>query len=250
MKTNGSDIAKNGFANEQVVVDKFMNWKNDDEVILWLEIMGYKFEDIEYVHAEKLHGVKTDVQVQITIKLLNIIDAQNIQVKLVSNPKGFNQIDKRWVATYQKMWNIPENITHTLKKYTGEVSSDSTTLRDVRRMFMDEIPKEEVDSLIDWINLNKILIISDIMKGRGKFSAEWVLVALKINGIIQWLLEPMNIAMNYFSGGDVVTTKQGNIKIGKITMQRKGGDGGRETAKMLQFKLNPAELFYKMGNIT
>jgi hypothetical protein len=26
-------------------------------------------------------------------------------------------------------------------------------------------------------------------------------------------------------------------------MQRKGGDGGRETAKMLQFKINPAELF-------
>ncbi len=25
-------------------------------------------------------------------------------------------------------------------------------------------------------------------------------------------------------------------------MQRKGGDGGRETAKMLQFKINPAEL--------
>ena len=28
-----------------------------------------------------------------------------------------------------------------------------------------------------------------------------------------------------------------------ITMQRKSGDNGRETAKMLQFKINPAELF-------
>ena len=26
-------------------------------------------------------------------------------------------------------------------------------------------------------------------------------------------------------------------------MQRKGGDGGRKTSKMLQFKINPAELF-------
>jgi hypothetical protein len=26
-------------------------------------------------------------------------------------------------------------------------------------------------------------------------------------------------------------------------MQRKGGDGGRDTAKMLQFKINPSELF-------
>ncbi|PIP30525.1 type II restriction endonuclease, partial [bacterium (Candidatus Howlettbacteria) CG23_combo_of_CG06-09_8_20_14_all_37_9] len=28
-------------------------------------------------------------------------------------------------------------------------------------------------------------------------------------------------------------------------MQRKGGDGGRESAKMLQFKINPVELFEK-----
>ncbi|MFC1932067.1 hypothetical protein ACFLXU_00335 [Chloroflexota bacterium] len=27
-------------------------------------------------------------------------------------------------------------------------------------------------------------------------------------------------------------------------MQRKGGDGGRETSKMLQFKINPVELFH------
>jgi hypothetical protein len=26
-------------------------------------------------------------------------------------------------------------------------------------------------------------------------------------------------------------------------MQRKGGDRGRDTARMLQFKINPAELF-------
>ncbi len=37
--------------------------------------------------------------------------------------------------------------------------------------------------------------------------------------------------------------QQGNIKIGNITMQRKGGDSGRKTAQMLQFKRNPAELF-------
>ncbi len=28
-----------------------------------------------------------------------------------------------------------------------------------------------------------------------------------------------------------------------MTMQRKGGDGGRNTANMLQFKINPAALF-------
>ncbi len=46
-----------------------------------------------------------------------------------------------------------------------------------------------------------------------------------------------------FYSGEVRITKQGSLKIGKITMQRKGGDGGRLSANMLQFKINPCELF-------
>ena len=59
----------------------------------------------------------------------------------------------------------------------------------------------------------------------------------------RWILEPMNYCMNYFGNGEVIITNRGNFRIGKITMQRKGGDGGRKTANMLQFKINPAELF-------
>lgn len=49
--------------------------------------------------------------------------------------------------------------------------------------------------------------------------------------------------MNIFGQGDVRITNQGSLKIGKIGMQRKGGDAGRDTSKMLQFKINPVELF-------
>ncbi len=65
--------------------------------------MEYKLEYIEYVKAMILSGYKADVQVQITIKLKEAIDAENIQVKLVSNLKGFNQIDKRWIDKYIDM---------------------------------------------------------------------------------------------------------------------------------------------------
>ena len=47
--------------------------------------MKYKIKDIENVTAVKITQKKTDVQAQITIKLKNAIDAQNLQVKLVSN---------------------------------------------------------------------------------------------------------------------------------------------------------------------
>ncbi|STO99978.1 type II R-M system restriction endonuclease [Helicobacter canadensis] len=61
---------------------------------------------------------------------------------------------------------------------------------------------------------------------------------------MQWILKPINEVINFYSG-EVRITEKGSLKIGKITIQRKGGDGGRESAKMLQFKLNPCELFSK-----
>jgi len=239
----GSETAKNGFKNEKDIVLKFNNWKKDSEAKKWLKVMGYKLSEIEYVEAIVLSGCKTDVQVQISIKLKKAIDVENLQVKLVSNLKGFNQIDKRWVDKYVEMWEIPDNITKLLKKYTGEIKPTIKNPKDIRRTFVNEFSKKNQDLLINWIKQNKSLIVNDIIKGRGKFSAEWMLVALKVEQNAKWVLKPINVVINHFGNGDVIITKQGNIKIGNITMQRKGGDGGRKTAQMLQFKINPAELF-------
>jgi hypothetical protein len=50
--------------------------------------MKYKLTDIELVEAIKISGFKTDVQVQVTIKLKKALDVENLQVKLVSNPNS------------------------------------------------------------------------------------------------------------------------------------------------------------------
>lgn len=239
----GSATAKNGFKNEDDIVEKFINWKVDADAQLWLQIMQYNITDIEFVHAVKLSGFKTDIQVQVTVKLRQAFDVQNLQVKLVSNPKGFNQTDKRWVDKYVEMWSIPDGIIKILKHYTGELKPIIANPKDKRRMFANEFSNAEQQLIIQWITKNKSLIVSDILKGRGQFAAEWILVVQKINANARWVLKPMNFCLNYFGNGNVEITERGNFKIGKITIQRKGGDGGRITANMLQFKINPAELF-------
>ena len=239
----GSQTSKNGFLNEDDIVEKFNHWQKDEDAQKWLIIMEYQLATIEYVKAVKLSGYKTDVQVQVTIKLKEAIDAQNLQVKLVSNPKGFNQIDKRWVDKYAEMWNIPLEIATIFKKYTGEVEPTISNPKDKRRMFANEFSVNEQENILKWLNENKSLIVSDILKGRGQFSAEWMLVAQKVKANSRWVLKPMNVCLNHFGNGNIEITKKGNFKIGRITMQRKGGDNGRDTAKMLQFKINPAELF-------
>lgn len=244
----GSKTARGGFSNEQDVIDKFNNWEKDKIAQEWLREMNYNVDDIEFVKASKVRGhYKADIQVRITvlIKLKSQEDLQNLQVKLVSNPQGFNQIDKRWVDKYVELWNIPKDIVKILKLFTGEVVPTKSGLRDSRRMFLDEMSVSDQNKLIDFFEENRILIISDLLKGRGEFSADWTLVILKVNGESAWVLKSINHVMNVFGSGDIRLTRDGSLKIGKIGMQRKGGDGGRDTAKMLQFKINPVELFEK-----
>lgn len=242
----GSETAKGGFRNEKDVIDRFNNWAKDEIAQKWLNAMGYKISDIEYVKASKVSGqYKADIQVRvrIVIKLKSQEDLQNLQVKLVSNPQGFNQIDKRWVDKYVELWEIPEDITKILKLFTGEIKSSKKGLKDKRRMLLSEMDKSDQDKIVGFFKNNKILIVSDLLKGRGEFSADWVLVILKVDDESKWTLKSINQAMNVFGSGDVRITPQGSLKIGKIGMQRKGGDAGRDTSKMLQFKINPVELF-------
>ena len=239
----GSSTAKNEFRNEDDIVNKFNNWVNDKDAQTWLVMMNYKISEIEYVEAVKLSGYKTDVQVQVTVKLKSALDVQNLQVKLVSNLRGFNQIDKRWVDKYAEMWDIPDNIVYILKRYTGEELPSIKQPKDKRRMFANEFANEEQDMIINWLKGNQSLIVSDILKGRGHFAAEWMLVAQKKDKEARWVLKSMNYCMNYFGNGNIEITARGNFRIGRITMQRKGGDAGRNTANMLQFKINPASLF-------
>jgi hypothetical protein len=243
--TLGSETAKGGFRNEDDIINKFNNWKTDFDSQKWLKIMGYQLNEIDSVWAVKVSRCKTDVQVKVKviIKLKHIDDVQNLQVKLVSNIKGFNQIDKRWVDNYVELWDMSPHITKLLKHYTGELPPYKPHTKDKRRMFLYEFNPDDKTKLLNFFNDKKLVIITDILKGRGRMAAEWMLVAQKINKNARWVLKPMNEVMNYFGSGPVVMSPHGSIQIGKITVQRKGGDGGRPTANMLQFKINPAELF-------
>lgn len=46
-------------------------------------------------------------------------------------------------------------------------------------MFITEFSEQEQRLILDWFKQSKILVLTDIIRGRGDFSAEWVLVAQK-----------------------------------------------------------------------
>lgn len=208
----GSNTAKNGFKNEKDVANKFNNYLYDLDAQEWLKIMNYKLNEIEYVKASVLHGFKADVNVKVQIKLKQSVGIQNIQVKLVSNKTGFNQINKRWLKNYNEMWNFSNQIYELLRYFTGELKPKINNPKDSRRMYLYEFSEEE----------QKVTHKQDITK---------------------WVLQNINKIMNYYSNSDVKISPKGSLLIGKITMQRKGEDDGKESANMLQFKIDPTKIF-------
>jgi hypothetical protein len=268
----GSLTARGGFLNEKAICNIFNDWKKSVLAKDWLLHMGYSLNTIKDVIAIQVptriskkdsikYGIteleyeeiskfkKADAQIKIFIALTSVVKVENLSLKKANSDSNFNQVDKRSVDTYQKMWGFDDTIAHWLKLFTGyilpnaEKSLDHTKLREFnKRIYVDEFPKRMIGKLIDFLENNKILIVSDIIKGRGSLSADWILVTkYDVRTFLNsWVLVDINLAMNYFGNGEIKISPRGSISIGKITMQRKGGTPDPTS---LQFKINPCGLF-------
>jgi hypothetical protein len=268
----GSKTAKGGFANEKTICKKFNAWKNDKEAQEWLNIMGYdinklksvkairvptrlkksdlsKFEVKEEEYEQLVRFKKADAQIRIIIKIGDILKIENLSLKKANSDADYNQIDKRTVADYQEMWKFDDEIAFWLKLFTGELSPEKYSrkigikkFRDKRRLFFDEMPLIIQGKIINFFQANRIIIVSDIIKGRGGLSANWMLVTRlnREDGTTVWTLKDINVVMNFFGSGKVCVSPKGSLYIGKITMQRKGGT---PDPTKLQFKIKPCQLF-------
>lgn len=253
--------AKGGILAEQDVVAKFNNWKSDPKAQEWLKTMNYDLDLIEAVEAEGVGGKseKADVAVHINVRIKKKTkngksfagSVENIQVKKVSNKRGSNQMERKQVDKYIIPWHIPSDVARILKLFTGAIPPDRPGTISPDRMYIDEFTESERERLRDFLLDNMVMIISDIVRGRGRYAVEWMLVIQDYtdsNGTAysEDMLLSINETINYYVGNHTVSfppqTKDGKkcgIKIGRVTMQRKGGDGPTD----LQFKSDPSKLF-------
>ena len=232
-----SKTAKSGFDTEDQVVREFNNWKNSKYASSWMSCMGYDtVQSISAVTTRSMGGnSKADVIVT--------IDGFDVGISIKKFTASFNQIDKRRVDNYAKMWDMPDDITDTLRKYCGVCGfrpvDDNVITRDSRRYFLDELTPKERDGLVGFFAINKDKIMYDVLHGTN---ADYILVIRKDDEKIteSGLVRTEKAIQHY--GGNVSITKRGNLKLGKITVQRKGGNGGGITAQMLQFKFSPKDI--------
>jgi hypothetical protein len=245
----GSETAKGGFRNEVDVCDRFNRWREDPDGRAWLAILHGGTDDVTSVHAATLHGEKADIEVRITTPAGET--RHGISIKLVSTPEGFNQIDKRRLAAYASMWDMPADVREALALFVGE-SPPTAPSRSPERTFLTELPPATQRRVVEFFTIHRETIVSDLFAGDGPHAAGWLLVTCRgdTTGARRSVLLPTAEAATFFGTGEVAITPAGSLRIGRITMQRKGGDNGRDTARMLQFKIDPADLLDRAGSGT
>jgi hypothetical protein len=241
----GSKTARGGFTEEEVVAQKFNNWKTDSVAKSWLKYMGFESPDNVYAVRLSPRGNKSDVLV--TINKFGKTIEKGISIKKYDENANFNQLDKRWVDDYANLLGFSKKVIKGLKMFVGEEGFQPQDVaisnpKEARRLFLNEIPRELKQEIFDFFQKNSKKIVEFLFCGNN-IKPDYVIIAKKINSQMTYGICNMDKVVKHYSSFPVELSNRGNLSIGKIGMQRKGGDGGRKTAQMLQFKINPGEIF-------
>ncbi len=238
-----SETAKSGFIAEDQVVHHLNNWNSSEFAMQWLSVIGYS--KIKSVKAKTTRSMGINSKADV---LVEVNGDKSIGISIKKFTASFNQIDKRKVDNYQKMWNVPKDVIIILKKYCGQEGfrpmdkNPTPKVKDQRRYFLTELTSNEQKKIIGFFDKNKSMIIHDVLKGNKEPKADYVLVVKKNESkITESAINSIENVMSHYDGLTEIT-KRGNLKLGKITVQRKGGNGGGVTAQMLQFKFSPKEI--------
>lgn len=229
--------ARGGFVNEAKIIESFNLM--DKEAITWLRYMGHDPSEVSRVKAFKAPPkVKPDVICEIFDRSGTLVASEKLSAKKAANKRGFNQIDRGdVVARYLKMWpDMPPLTVEGLRLFTGNLPPIGKS-RGPKRMFFDELTKEQQVSITNFFTDNKTRIVRDLLAGREPDIAKWFLGRDEARE--RWTLLPIEDAVAFYSRGSVGPTIRGSIRIGTLTAQRKGGDKGMPSATNLQFKFDP-----------
>jgi len=263
----GSRTASGGFRNERYFRDLLNNSLDSEEARDLLNQLNINYHKIKILEVKKLGGIyKPDNQIFIKF---NDGTSQTINI---SNKKqddfGFNQLDRRTVDKYSEIFSLSSLTKNTLKKYCGvrgfspldllnsgelpkeqylrliDIPEKKTHTEEASkggRFYLNELSNEEKESVISEFESKKEQIMLFVLNGDDvNYPVDYVVVTKiskkkqKYDHLVFTLEEIFRKACErdfYLSN---VTRKYGsNLRIGAITVQKKGGTGGSTN---LQFK--------------
>jgi len=228
-----SETAKNGYLEELLVCEDL---KNDTVKNKFSSILGVDYEEWSRI----LGNSKCDIQTTDT-KLSG-------QVKKFKNGV-FQQLDRHWVDTLIE--SIPElNDVSSILKGLCEIPllPNGTHVdkdKPVKKLCESNYPLETLDNFLMSLNTSRRRILQyaflgtvvEIDRPKYLFGVEYTdkkerirIVLFKVEDIIRYLDK---LDFKITKGKSVITLGDDNV----LSIQRKGGDGGKKSSNQLQFKI-------------
>ncbi len=226
------DAARNGTEAEKILTS-YIQSHEDSTAWIAEEIGQYPYENTGAKHRAGIE--KPDVVLYVTEE-----DKEYafISLKCCKNfDTAFNQIKRCSLERFRAEFDAPEKIIAILRNYTERKM----------KLLGNNYTEKELAYLLDFLNKNRRNLLASAFTGQVKKpKANWLLLH-------QWTvpnwrrdigrkavsqLISMKDILKLFDGIEVSYTKRGTITFGAgVTLQRKGGDNGKDSANNLQFKL-------------
>jgi hypothetical protein len=240
-RKSGSEIAKSGFKNEHVIVEKLNNFSNDADAQQMLEAMGFPMGTYSSVEAYKVPGtVKADIAVKVDEKQIYI------SAKKCSDA-DFNQVCRHSVEKWGNLVGLDPQVVQTLSVFTGEATPgdyphllvNGSTKRPDRATLM-EIEPELVSEAVNALRNNLKMFLEISFRGLGDAQPDFMIITQEKGDENEYYTFAMDEVLEFYLGdGSVTISPRGSFYLGgkKMSAQRKGGSGGPTN---LQFKFRPS----------
>jgi hypothetical protein len=239
-----SNTAKNGYKEEFLVCNDLN--KNSDLRKSFVEFLGNNYD-----HCSRVNGnYKCDIQSN-----NKVINGQVKKYK-----KGqFQQLDRHWIDYLIKYIPELEEVSYILKNLCEcPLLSNKTHIdksKSIKKLCLSNYSQIELNNFIDILNKHKKEILNYAFFGTNqKLKPEYLfgieykdnirrkIILYKIKDIIIYLEK-----LQFRISKRKTVIKLGNDSI--LSLQRKGGDGGKKSSNQLQTKIIVSKLLNKVHNL-
>lgn len=229
LKIIKSNIAKNGYREEELICNDFNNNK-----LLINELKKYINKDIGVF--KKING---NHKIDISDTYQN-----TFQIKKYKN-KQFGQIDRHWINDIVKFIPGLKCIQNILTDWCEIPLQNCGKIIDKEKqrklLSTKYYTQEELDYLINVLDKNKVQILNFIFKGSNNDYTPTYICGIEYNNNIRTkiIIYKIDDIIEYLSKEKFfIKSRKTVIGLGScISLQRKGGDGGKKSSNQLQFKL-------------
>jgi hypothetical protein len=239
-----SITAKNGYKEEELICNDLNKNNNLHKIVF--EFIGNEYDNCSRISGNHKCDIKSNNKTIIA------------QVKKYKTNQ-FQQLDRHWIDDFIKYIPELEKVSFILKEVCEYPLLPNGTHVDksksLKKLCLTNYSQFILDNLISNLNENKKKILNYAFYGINKemqpeylFGVEYIndkrtkIIVFKIKDIITYL---ENLEFKITKGKTVIVLGDDNI----ISLQRKGGDGGKKSSNQLQIKIILSKLLNKVLHI-